>query len=160
MFKYLVYFSLVFSIGFISCDNSRVFEKNIEFKDKVWHSDSVISIQFNIIDAKKTYNLYYNLRNTISYPYHNIYVNYTLEDTLGRQLRSSLVNTNLFDPKSGRPLGSGLGDVFDHQVLILSDHKFDRPGAYNFNIQQYMRKDSLPEILAVGVRVESPERTD
>lgn len=159
MFRHSFHF-LVLSIGLWSCDDSRLYEENIEFANKAWLSDSVVTINFNIPDSKKTYNLYYNIRNTASYPYHNIYVNYTLEDTVGRKLSSSLINTNLFDPKSGRPLGSGLGDVFDHQVLILENYKFDKSGEYNFKIQQYMRKDTLPEILAVGVRVETPLPAD
>lgn len=159
MFRYLVYFSLVFGLCFISCTNSRVFERNIELPNKVWQADSVLNISFDIKDVKKSYNLYYNLRNTIAYPYHNIYVNYSLEDTLGHKLRSNLVSTNLFDPKSGRPLGSGLGDIFDHQILLLENYTFEKPGNYNFKIQQYMRKDSLQEILAVGVRLEHPEPT-
>lgn len=157
MFRYLTYFILVFSICFVSCDENRVFERNIEFSDKTWLADSVVNIQFDIKDIKQSYNLYYNLRNTIAYPYHNIYVNYSLEDTLGRALRSDLVSTNLFHPKSGRPLGNGLGDVFDHQILLLEDFKFDKIGTYNFKIQQYMRKDSLQDILAVGMRIEKPE---
>lgn len=160
MFRYLAYFFLVFGICFVSCDDNRVFERNIELTDKIWPSDSIINIQFDIRDTRQPYNLYYNLRNTISYPYHNIYVNYSLEDTLGRKLRSDLVTTNLFDPKSGRPLGSGLGDVFDHQILLLEDFKFDKSGTYNFKIQQYMRKDSLLEILAVGMRLEKPISSD
>ena len=154
MFKYLTYFFCLFSIGLTACDEARVFEENHELDNKIWLSDSIIDFQFDIKNSKKNYNIYYNIRNTVSYPYRNIYVNYSLEDTSGTKLRANLVNTDLFNPKTGRPLGSGLGDVFDHQVLLLENYKFRSAGVYNFKIQQYMRRDSLLDILAVGVRVE------
>ena len=67
------------------------------------------------------------------------------------------MNYNLFDPKTGEPFGNGLGDVFDHQFLLLENYKFERPGPYNFKLQQYMRMDSLPEVLSAGIRVEKVE---
>lgn len=137
-----------------SCDDSRVFEKNNDLADKVWVADSSISYQFEVPDIKERYNLYFNVRNTSSYPYENIYIKYELGDTLNNQLKNELVNYDLFDPKTGEPFGSGLGDVFDHQLLLLKDFKFERPGPYVFEMRQYMRMDSLPEIISVGLRVE------
>lgn len=138
----------------ISCDDARVYEENLDVANKIWIADSAKTFQFNIKDADKRYNLYFNLRNTVAYPYENIYVTYTLRDTLDNQLKKELVNFHLFDPKTGEPFGSGLGDVFDHQLPILNNYKFDHTGPYVFHLQQYMRMDSLPEIISAGLRVE------
>ncbi|MEO0331329.1 MAG: gliding motility lipoprotein GldH, partial [Bacteroidota bacterium] len=54
----------------------------------------------------------------------------------------------------GKPYGSGLGDIFSHQILALPGYQFDTAGMYQIRLQQYMRRDTLPEILSVGVRVE------
>lgn len=138
----------------ISCDDARVYEENLDITNKIWIADSTKTFQFNIKDADMKYNLYFNLRNTVSYPYENIYVTYTLKDTLENQLKQELINFNLFDPKTGEPFGSGLGDVFDHQLPILNNYKFDHTGPYVFQLQQYMRLDSLPEIISAGLRIE------
>lgn len=140
--------------SFASCDESRVFEENSDIENKIWIADSILNFDIDIQESKETYNLYINIRNSVSYPYENIYLTYYLKDTLGNQLESELVNFNLFDPKTGRPLGDGLGDIFDHQFLVLDNYKFQKPGRYVLQLQQYMRMDSLPEILSAGIRVD------
>lgn len=142
-----------------SCDANRVFEKNVELPQKMWLADSTVHFEFTLASSKKRYNLYYNIRNTRSYPFQNIYVRYHLHDTLGNEVGKSLINQDLFDPKTGRPYGSGIGDVFDHQFLILENYKFDRVGVYQFNLQHYMRPDTLQEIVSVGLRLEEAVAT-
>ena len=66
-----------------------------------------------------------------------------------------MVNNTLFDPKTGKPLGqSGIGDVFDHQFKLQENYKFDNIGEHTIQLQQYMRKDTLMGIYAVGIRIE------
>jgi gliding motility-associated lipoprotein GldH len=146
--------TLLILILLTACDQPRVYEQNIDIGNKIWVADSLLSFQFDPKDISKNYNLYFNIRNTAAYPFENIYVTYYLKDTLGNELKKKLINYNLFDPKTGKPFGSGLGDVFDHQFLILENYKFERPGPYVFQLQQYMRRDSLPEIMSAGLRVE------
>jgi gliding motility-associated lipoprotein GldH len=81
-------------------------------------------------------------------------VRYSLKDSSGNVLQTDLVNGQLFESISGKPLGEGLGDVFDHQFSILEEYTFPGTGNYHIELNQYMRRDTLPEILAVGVRVE------
>lgn len=137
-----------------SCDDQRVYESNVELPQKMWLSDSVVHFQFKVESSKTRYNLYYNIRNTLSYPFQNLYIRYSLQDDQGNLVQKDLVNQVLFDPKTGRPFGSGLGDIFDHQFLLIDDYKFERAGVYDFSIQHYMRPDTLTEVMAVGVRLE------
>lgn len=149
--KFLI---LLISVGFFACDSQRVYEKNTDMSDNFWHVDSIPTFEFEIPDAGKDYNIYYNIRNSLSYPFHNLYVTYTLEDTLGHVISSDLHNMILFDPVTGKPQGSGLGDIFSHQILALPAYDFDSAGVYRFKVQQFMRRDTLPQILSVGIRVE------
>jgi gliding motility-associated lipoprotein GldH len=139
---------------FWACDENRVYERNLDMDDKTWHQDTIPGFTFNINDIENSYNFYYNFRNTRAYPYRNIYVRYTLQDSTGNILSSDLHNINLFDPVSGKPYGDGLGDIFDHQVLALREVRFQSPGYYHFKIEQFMRVNNLPEIVSVGIRVE------
>ena len=117
--------------------------------------DNKPSFDFEIPDRNRKYNLYVNVRNTASYEYHNIYFKYTMKDSDGVMVREELVERNLFDPKTGHPLGSGLGDIFDIQLPLLENYSFEEPGKYNLELQQYMRHDTLRHVLSVGLRVES-----
>ncbi len=146
---------LIFSI-FIAfgCNRTRIFENNVKFSNRIWNKDSAAVFDFEITDINTDYKFYFNLRNTILYPYQNIYLSYSLEDTLGNVYDSDLTNINLFNSKTGKPYGSGMGDIFDHQYLVIENYQFNNPGLYQFRIKQYMRMDSLPEIMSVGLRVE------
>ncbi|UII27808.1 gliding motility lipoprotein GldH [Fulvivirga maritima] len=137
-----------------ACDENRIYEKNKTFENKEWLADSTQAFDFKIKDTTLTYNLYYNIRNTISYPFQNIYVQYTLKDSTDKELDSQLINNDLFDPKTGKPYGDGLGDVFDHQFPILKNYSFDQAGKYTITLQQFMRRDTLPDIIATGIRLE------
>ena len=152
---------LLLALPLISaCDGDRIFEKNTEFENGYWLADSAEQFVFHISDTSGNYNLYYNIRNTISYPFQNIYVDYILADSTGRQIEGSLINQALFHPKTGEPYGSGLGDVFDHQFPLLTDYKFPVEGDYTVSMKQYMRRDTLKEILAVGLRVEAVNKKE
>lgn len=153
MIRSLSFCLLVFL--FFSCsDPLRVYEKNVDFNNKIWVVDDIPVFEFEISEPRRTYNLYYNVRNSVSYPYHNLYVKYSLEDTLGNVISSKLQNMDLFDPVTGKPHGEGLGDIFDHRVLAVTAEEFKNPGTYRFKLQQFMRQDTLPMILSVGLRVE------
>ena len=89
------------------------------------------------------------------YPFQNIYLQYYLEDSIGRLQSKELTNVQLFNAKTGIPLGSGLGDLYDIEKPFLEKYKFESVGKYKLRIDQFMRKDSLPEIVSVGIRVET-----
>lgn len=137
-----------------SCDVNRVYEKNSDLEGRIWLEDSMIEFDVRLDDASLPYNLYTNVRNGSAYSFYNLYVQYAIVDSTGREIKKSLENLILFDPKTGEPYGSGLGDVFDHQIPILNNYYFPDEGSYKVRLQQYMRRDTLEEVYSVGVRVE------
>jgi gliding motility-associated lipoprotein GldH len=137
-----------------SCDQNRVYEINNEFSDRTWKITDTARFEFRIKDLSQKYNGYYNIRNSLEYPFARLFVQYTLQDSAGKEMQKKLVSAYLFDQKTGKPFGeSGLGDVYDHQFPIFSNTGF-KPGKYTLKIEQFMRTDTLKGILAVGVRVE------
>jgi len=148
----------IFSIiWFSACDEQRVYEQNVDLQGNDWYMDSIPSFSFEVSDTNEIYNLSLNLRNAIDYPYSNIYIKYFLADSTGKEINSSLVRLFLFNEKTGEPFGDGLGDIFDHQFLLLKDFRFPYAGKYQVKLQQYMRKDPLPFIVSVGVRIEKSQ---
>lgn len=153
-----IYFGIA-SILFllVGCDSRRVFEDNIEFHDRKWKISEPVQLEFKIEDVSIKYNLLLNIRNSIEYPYARIFVNYDLtrQDS---SLSKKMIAEYLFDQKTGKPFGtSGIGDIYDHQFPILKDYSFEKIGSYKMKLDQFMRMDTIPGIIAVGVRVEKIE---
>jgi gliding motility-associated lipoprotein GldH len=143
-----------------ACDDQRIYENYVDFENRYWLVDEKPSFEFSISDTTTTYNVYSNVRNSVSYPWSRLFVNYSLADSTGTTLRKHLMNEFLFDASSGEPFGnSGLGDIYDHQFLLLKDYQFKKPGKYVMTFEQFMRTDTLQGVLAVGLRIErSPEK--
>lgn len=150
---------LILSIAlfFTSCDNNLVFEGKKDFHERYWVFNDPALFSFEITEADVAYNLLVNVRNSASYKYQNIYLQYYLEDESGKLISKELKNIQLFNAKTGVPVGDGLGDLYDVERPFLENYQFEKPGKYNFRIDQFMRQDSLPEILSVGLRVQKIE---
>ncbi len=147
-----IWVALIFML--IACDSSRIYEDYEDMEEAFWHMDSVKRFSFEIEDSTATYNLLATFRNASLYPFYNIYFQYTLTDSLDSTIVQQLTEANLFDPQTGQPYGSGLGDMFDHSVPLMENYSFPSVGSYSLKLQQFMRMDSLPFIMSVGARVE------
>lgn len=138
----------------VSCDQSKVYDNYLEIENSIWQEDSILNFKFNIPTDTSNYDLYYNLRYLHGYPFYNIYVSYYLEDSLGNPISSDLQEIILFDKKTGEPLGEGLGDIFDREVVIFEDMKFPYTGTYEFKVRQFMRKKQLPGVMSFGLKIQ------
>lgn len=148
-------FLFVSTMMLVGCDDNRYFEKNTDFKEAYWLNQDKPSFDFEVPDTLERYNLYITLRNESNYPNSNLYFTYYLLNEKGEELKRDLVSKFLFDKKTGEPLGkSGLGDIYDHRFLLFDKYSFPAPGKYSIRYEQFMRADTLPGILSVGLRIE------
>ncbi|AQG81610.1 gliding motility lipoprotein GldH [Spirosoma montaniterrae] len=138
----------------IGCDPNTVYKEYTDIEDGKWYIKNAPSFTFEIKDATVPYNIYYNLRNNLSYGYFNLYLTRYLRDANGKEIESRLDELILLDPKTGKPNGDGLGDLFDHKFLMKRNYRFPKPGQYTMQIRQYMRQDPLLNIQSVGITVE------
>lgn len=153
-----ILFLVVVASTLLSCDTNRVYETNHDFEDRTWKVSEAQIFEFRIEDTGKKYKLYYNVRNSLDYPYSRIFITYHVQDSVGNELTSKLSTQDLFDQKTGAPLGSsGLGDLYDHRFLLLDNYEFKFPGTYKLKLEQFTRQDTLKGVLAVGVRVETAQ---
>ena len=136
-----------------ACDPNQVFEQNTDFANYSWDVQKKPAFAFEIADTLARYNVYFNVRNAAGYPYYNLFVKATLIGPAGPAGTPRLHQMLLMDPKTGEPLGSGTGDIYDHSILALPHQRFGRAGRYTLTLEQYMRQDQLPGLMAVGVRV-------
>lgn len=142
------------------CNTKAVYSEYTDIEDGKWYIKNAPSFTFEIKDATEPYNIYYNLRNSLSYGYYNLYLTRYLRDERGKEIESRLDELILMDPKTGKPNGDGLGDLFDHKFLIKRNYRFPKPGKYTMQIRQYMRQDPLANILSVGITVERVNATN
>lgn len=144
-------------LWFSACDSKRVFEEKKDFKKGYWVFSDAAIFDFNIKDPSLKYKMLFNIRVNNKYAYQNLYLQYYLEDSIGQVLKKDLINLQLFNPVTGVPLGDGLGDIYDLQRSFIPEYQFDKAGKYKMRIDHFMRKDTLPDILAVGFRLEKVE---
>ncbi|UOQ97718.1 gliding motility lipoprotein GldH [Hymenobacter sp. 5317J-9] len=140
-----------------ACDPNRVFEQNTDFANYSWDVQQKPAFTFAIEDTAARYDVYFNVRHASSYGYYNLYVKHTLVGPAGPVGKPLLHQMLLMDPKTGEPKGSGTGDIYDMQLLALPNQHFAKPGNYTLTLEQYMRQDQLPGLMAVGVRVAKHE---
>ena len=138
----------------VSCDEKAIYKGIDDIKDGRWYIKNAPEFTFEIEDTTVTYSVYYNIRNSLSYPYYNLYIRRYLLDSSGKVLESKQDELTLLDPKTGKPLGYGLGDLFDHRISMMKKYRFAKSGKYTIRLRQYMRQNPLPEVYGVGVTVE------
>ncbi len=149
--KGIVFFAL---IGIISCTEDRYFEANNDFTDRLWPMNEKVSFTFSIDDADAMYQLYANVRNDMEYPYRNLYIHYTLEDSTGHVIEKKLQDIQLFEGKTGAPFGDKVSNIYSHQILLEDSVLFPSKGDFTVSYKQYMRTDSLEGIYSTGLRIE------
>ncbi|WP_304233382.1 gliding motility lipoprotein GldH [Jiulongibacter sediminis] len=138
-----------------ACNDAAIHKEIVDFKDAEWAVDDIQKFIFEVKDNTKSYSINYMLRNAAQYPFYNIYLKSWLKDSTGASLESGMEELMLFNEKSGKPLGDGLGDLFDHKIGAAQyrDIKFPYNGTYTFELQQNMRPDPLLGIMSVGFEV-------
>ena len=156
------YFLIVLSA--LSCGERKYYEGFESFPDKNWYYDSLSTFQFDIDETSKPYNVYFVLRNSLDYEFYNIYVKYYLKNQEGKIERTGLSEFILMDSKTGKPFGddgtpfgSGGAYLYDHKFMLLENYQFEKTGAYQLEFKQYMRLDTLAEVLGVGANLEKVE---
>ncbi|GAB4125843.1 MAG: hypothetical protein OHK0045_00650 [Raineya sp.] len=154
-------FSLFFTFLLSACqEDGVVFEENKSIKEGLWKREEPISFEFDIQDTTKKYDLYYNIRNELSYPHYNLYVTYYLHYPDGKKIDSLLMDILLFDKNTGNPFGDGTGGIRVHQLPAFLDFKFSQKGKYKYAFKQYMRLNPLKGILSMGLRIEEAKPSE
>lgn len=149
------FFLVVVSITSLSsCDDQTVYKAYEDIDEGLWYFKNKPTFKIAIKDTTQSYNVYYLLRNALQYPYYNLYLTREMTNPDGSKQSAQLDELYLSNEVTGKPYGSGLGDLFDHKILLMRDYRFARSGTYTVTIGQSMRQDPLPFILGVGFCVE------
>lgn len=143
---------LLFAALVASCDNSRIFEENRTIEKGIWKNTVKIPFEVNIADTNLSYNVYLNVRNSLDYPYSNLYLFLETHFPKG-QIARDTIDLMLAD-YDGRWLGSGIGSLRYNRYLFQQGVRFPETGRYRFVFEQAMRMNDLSGIHDVGIRIE------
>ena len=124
---------------FISCDNSIVFEKYKSFENQEWNTDKGLSFDYTIIDTISTYKIVLNVRHSIEYEYQNLFL-FVTSDSLRDTIEVLLAD------KSGRWLGSGVGDIREIKSLLAIEKTYFKKENKTIKIEQAMRYGAAEKI--------------
>jgi gliding motility-associated lipoprotein GldH len=144
-------------VSFFACDQNVVYKAHEDIDDGLWYIKNTPTFKVEIVDTTKTYNLYYLIRNALQYPYYNLYMTRHFTGPDQQVISHTLEEVYLSNEVTGKPFGRGLGDLFDHKIPFLKNHRFSKPGIYTFKLSQSMRQNPLPFVISVGISVEKVE---
>lgn len=134
-------------ITFTGCDSDRVYEEYQGMDKLTWSLQDTITFKMEnpIPKGPSIIAIRYN----DDFPYRNLYLRYTILDSLGQNIESQLINIPLFESTSGKPLGRGFGNTFTKYDTL----PFTKDDAYHeIQFLQYMRLEDLKGVEAVGLK--------
>jgi gliding motility-associated lipoprotein GldH len=138
---------------FSACERTTIYQRTISLAHCCWPVAELLDFSFQIKDTTTTYDISLVVSNTQDYPYQNLHITCYLEDDVGHLTHQVLKSCDLFDLKTGRPLGSGLWQSQKHEPSMIKDYQFAHPGLYTVKLEHFMRTAMLPGLRAVGIKV-------
>jgi len=151
-YSFLVILAFAMLTGLSSCDSSKVYEEFVEIDAYTWDMNSPVRYEFEITDTVALHNVYINVRHANQYPYSNLWLFIDSWAPSGQKAVDTLECVLADD--HGKWLGSGLGDIWDTQILWKKNVRFASPGKYHVEYKQAMRTEQLVGIMDMGLRVE------
>jgi gliding motility-associated lipoprotein GldH len=148
-----LFISFITLLVFLSaCKGEDVyFQKYVEIENEDWSEDNTQSFDFEIIDTTKTYNFFFNIRNTNEYKYRNLFVFWQLQSPDGRT-KTDTAQFILAAP-NGQWLGSSASGVLIENSMWFLKTKLPIKGIYSFSFTQGMREEKLENIKNVGLKI-------
>jgi gliding motility-associated lipoprotein GldH len=144
---------LLIVISFAACNVNVVYDENKEVNQESWKTTDKLYYEIDVKDTLKTYKLAINIRNTVEYPYSNIYfyMNTMLPD--GKVTKRDTIECYLAYP-DGTWKGKGNSRIKDNRFWIAKNVKFNQIGKYTFELRQATTDSLLKGISDVGLHLE------
>jgi gliding motility-associated lipoprotein GldH len=150
--RYIFVILAPFLILLSSCNSNVVFSDTHAMAENTWKLMDISSFKAEVDDTLTSNNIYFTLRSSSSYPFHNIWLFVTTIAPGGKSVTDTL-QFNLADEK-GRSYGRGFGDIHELDLPYKSNVYFPAKGIYQFRVQHGMRIEDLKGVYDFGLRIE------
>jgi gliding motility-associated lipoprotein GldH len=137
----------------LACEDHLVYRNKHQLPHHVWPVTAVQRFDFYITDPRQAYKIILLVDNRLTYPYQNLFIACGLKGSEGELLQTLLKDCQLFESKTGKPLGKGWRRTKKHEFILLPAYQFQQPGNYQLELTQFMRADELIGIEAIGIQV-------
>lgn len=135
-----------------ACDRSVFFNESARIDELGWGCNDRVSFHFDTDDTATTYLFCIDIRNTVDYPYSNIFFNIKSVFPDGAVAMDTNIEFQLALP-DGQWLGKASGKYVDGRYPLCF-FRFPEPGTYQFFVGHAMRDTLLPGIKNIGLYIE------
>jgi gliding motility-associated lipoprotein GldH len=153
--KKYTFIVLAISLMLQACNSDALVDRYHDIPEAGWQYEQVVTDSFEVVKSDHYHQISANIRVTGDYPYANIHMKATITDPDGKSTEYKVPMP--LAEKSGKWLGTGLGDVITFQTPILHRKLLTKKGKYSITIAQDMRLETLKSIRSAGVKVEQQE---
>jgi len=156
--KKLIFFAAITSMSLSACGPDFFYQSEKEIADGGrWMYRDTVDFAFTVRDTAALYNMFLDVTYADSFPNQNLYLKLYTRFPDGQRI-SKPYSFDLFNA-----LGDSNGDCSGHRCKlrsVLQQHAFfNQPGEYVITLEQFMRRDSLPGVVAVGLALEKTDGT-
>ena len=142
----------------MSCNFNRIYNKHEGIPELVWRRAYVLTFEVDIQDISIPYDIDVAVRHAEGFPNKVLKIKASLTNPSGETL------TNPFDlvlaDEDGKWIGSGMGQIWDTEVSILDDFRFQEVGTYTFMIEHNMNAEMVPLVMEIGLVVDKVPSAD
>jgi gliding motility-associated lipoprotein GldH len=150
--RFIAFLLFVVAFSMNSCDSNAVFDDYQSFDEAKWNKDNIVSFDLKLDDTLTSNNIYINIRNTVDYPFSNLYLFSKVYFPNGKVVVDTLEYEMTDD--MGEWLGDGVGELKDNLLFYKKDVVFYEKGEYKITLRHGMRVDDLEGVKDLGVRIE------
>ncbi len=144
---------LSFSLFFLTaCGTDYLLDQRYALDKETWTYDQILGFEADIPDTLSIYNLWIDIEHHKDFPFQNLYTRITTGFPDQRQIEQ-LLSFELAD-KFGNWQGDCSGQYCSYRIPIQEGAFFNQTGKHTFQLEQYMRADSIPHVRAIGFQIE------
>ena len=150
-----IIFSFFTLLLLASCNTSVNSSYNV-FKEDSWHTDSIITLNYGVVDSTTKYNLYLKVRHSTDFEYQNIFLFVNFKE------KTDTVEVVLSE-KNGKWLGKGFGDIKEVEYCFAKNITLNSKQVSTIAVEHAMRYGEEPEItrlkgiIALGLKIKKSE---
>jgi len=150
MLRSIVVFILFLSLVSCQNENEKVLVNDI---NNQWKKNDIQTFDFDINDVENQKNLMFVVRNNNDYPYSNLRLITSIEHNK-KKISTDTLNFVLAKP-NGEWIGTGFGDAKEIIFQYKLNYKFPQNGKYSVKVVHAMRKNVLPGIEDIGIKIQN-----
>lgn len=135
-----------------ACGRPALIDQEIRLPEHGWAWAAPLEWPFEVEDTLAIYQLLLTVTHEESFRFQNCYVQFHTGFPDGEEV-SQVVSLDL-QTAAGRWLGKCRSEQCTYTIPIQTRAFFNKTGRHTLRLEQYMRQDSIPGLLAFQLRIE------